>query len=191
MIHQNPDWTKTDWIHLFNTIYVILSRSPLTNCITLVTQAIFHFVIHLLVRHIPIMKLLYVILCIISRPGAFSLDYYVSVTCQQCDFTIFTMAKVTQRVKGIKSVQAKKTGPSRELLPITPVLLCKIMAVLTKADDYDSWMLWAVCTTCFFGFLWAGELTVTGDNGFNPSHPLLFSDKAMDSLTAPSIIRST
>ena len=46
-------------------------------------------------------------------------------------------------------------------------------------------MLWAACTTCFFGFLRSGEITVPLLRDFNPGAHLCVSDVTLDSRSAP------
>ena len=81
------------------------------------------------------------VLCIISRPGVFSPDFecYLSAvrfySYGKGDPNIKGIATLEQLLKGIKSIRAKKSGTNRERLPITPALLRKIKAVLSKADD--------------------------------------------------------
>ena len=50
-------------------------------------------------------------------------------------------------------------------------------------------MLWAAAYTGFFGFLRAGEFTVPSLQGYDPEVHLNLGDLAIDSHTAPSLIR--
>ena len=62
-------------------------------------------------------------------------------------------------LQGVKLKQAKTGGTRpRERLPITPAIL-RLLKGVWEAEGVkrDNIMLWAVCCTCFFGFLRSGE----------------------------------
>ena len=65
-------------------------------------------------------------------------------------------------LRGIKSEQAKRSPTvQRVRLPITPDVLVRIRQVWERhCKDPDNIMLWAACTTCFFGFFRSEEITV-------------------------------
>ena len=50
-------------------------------------------------------------------------------------------------------------------------------------------MLWAACCLGFFGFLRAGEFTVASKEEFDSERHLSVADVAVDSVTAPAMIR--
>ena len=50
-------------------------------------------------------------------------------------------------------------------------------------------MLWAACSVCFFGFFWAGEITVPTKHGFNPRSHLTWSDVSVDNIREPACIK--
>ena len=50
-------------------------------------------------------------------------------------------------------------------------------------------MLWAACCLGFFGFLRAGEFTVASNEEFDSERHLSVADVAVDSVTAPALIR--
>ena len=50
-------------------------------------------------------------------------------------------------------------------------------------------MLWAACTLCFFGFLRAGEITVSNDGAYDPSVHLSVGDIAVDDARTPRVLR--
>lgn len=85
---------------------------------------------------------------------------------------------------------SKAGGGARQTrLPITPQLLHKIRGVWEKdASRHDHIMLWAACTTCFFGFFRAGEITVPAEGDFDANDHLAFGDVSVDSLTKPSVM---
>jgi len=59
-------------------------------------------------------------------------------------------------LKGIKVDLAKRSVTQRTRLPITPPILRKIRSVLSEESAKYENMLWAICCTCFFGFLRSG-----------------------------------
>ena len=73
-------------------------------------------------------------------------------------------------LRGIKSEQAKKSPTSQRVrLPITPEVLLQMRHVWERnSREPDNIMLWATCTTCFFGFLRSGEIAVPSRHEFDP-----------------------
>ena len=105
------------------------------------------------------------------------------------DPDIGDMPRLAQVTKGIKVHQAKQGRTSRPRLPITPMILRMLKRVWDHcADDTDVLMLWAATTTCFFGFMRAGELTVPAQGTFDPSVHLSFRDVAFDEPSNPSVM---
>ena len=49
-------------------------------------------------------------------------------------------------------------------------------------------MLWAACTTAFFGFFRLGEITVPSQSSFDPKIHMCLADVALDSRDNPSLI---
>lgn len=90
--------------------------------------------------------------------------------------------------KGIKSFQVKRgLTPPRTRLPITPAILRKLREVWDRQPhNADHIMLWAACTTCFFGFLRSGEIT-TPPNQFDPGAHLAFGDVTLDCPSNPTL----
>ena len=87
------------------------------------------------------------------------------------------MPRLSQVMRGIKSHQAKQGHRSRPCLPITPTILRQLKRVWDKsADNFDHIMLWAASTTCFFGFMRAGEITVPSQDAYDPIAHLSFKD---------------
>ena len=69
------------------------------------------------------------------------------------------MPHLAQVIKGIKASQAKQGRQVKTHLPITPSILIQIKGFLNKQpEEFDNIMAWAAYTTCFFGFLCAGEI---------------------------------
>ena len=50
-------------------------------------------------------------------------------------------------------------------------------------------MLWAACTTCFFGFLSSGEITTPTTNDFDPTYHLTLEDIAIDDACLTMAVR--
>lgn len=103
---------------------------------------------------------------------------------------ISSMARLEQVMKGIKAVQAKlPKKPPR--LPITPELLLLMKQSWKQAGvNWDSVMLWAAASLCFFGFLRSGEITVPSDSSFDQGAHLTFADIAVDSTSNPKVLRA-
>ena len=91
--------------------------------------------------------------------------------------------------RGICRLKALESH-ARPRLPITPPILRQIRALWSgSADNFDTIMLWAASTLCFFGFFRVGKITAPSDRGFNPQIHLSFGDVAVDSPSAPSILK--
>ena len=99
------------------------------------------------------------------------------------------MATLQHVMRGIKSVQAKRGQQPRPRLPITPTILSGLRQVWEKSrHDFDNIMLWAACTTCFFGFLRSGEITSPSAHDFDPTYHLSLTDIAVDNPSHPLAI---
>ena len=99
------------------------------------------------------------------------------------------MPQLDQVMKGIKRVEAEKGSQKRERLPITPAILLKLREAWSgKMADFDTKMIWAACCLAFFAFLRAGEMTVPGDDSYDPSVHLSISDISVDNQKNPSIM---
>ena len=93
-------------------------------------------------------------------------------------------------LRGIRRWQASQFGarakPTR--LPITPDILRAIRVQWCSSwDHHDTMMLWAAFCVGFFGFLRAGEFTVS-EGSFDPGSHLSFEDIALDCHFNPSVI---
>ena len=98
------------------------------------------------------------------------------------------MPRLCQVIKGIR-VQAARAGKAPcPRLPITPSILHKLRPVWLEQPTFNSIMLWAACTTTFFGFCRSEEVTVECESKFDPQIHLSFSDLAVDNALAPQVI---
>ena len=106
-----------------------------------------------------------------------------------CYFLYCCIPSLQHVLKGIKSAQAKMGHQPRPRLPITPVILGKLRLVWEKTrHDYNSIMLWAACTTCFFGFLRTGEITAPTTRTFDPTYHLTLEDIPVDNPCQPGAV---
>ncbi len=100
------------------------------------------------------------------------------------------MATLQLVLRGVKSAYAKKGLHPRPRLPISPAILLGLRRVWEcLRHDYNSIMLWAACTTCFFGFLRSGEITAPSAQSYDPTYHLVLEDVALDNHTHPQLVR--
>ena len=50
-------------------------------------------------------------------------------------------------------------------------------------------MIWAVCCTCFFGFLRSGEITVASSDSYDPGAHLSVGDVTLDDRSNPTLVQ--
>ena len=112
----------------------------------------------------------------------------IQIAAGYSDPLIDQMPRLCQVIKGIR-VQAARTGKApHSWLPITPSILHKLRQVWLECPTFNSLMLWAACTTTFFGFCRSREVTVESESKFDPQVHLCFSDLATDNAQAPQVI---
>ena len=98
-----------------------------------------------------------------------------------------SMPMLKQVQAGIQRLQAREgVVKKRVRLPLTTVILAKLRQHWDKLAGPEKYMLWAVASLCFFGFFRLGELLPGPQGG---ESRLLWGDVAVDSASAPSIIR--
>ena len=103
-----------------------------------------------------------------------------------------SMPCLTYILRGIRANKAKHGLGIRERLPITPCILRKLRAMWSPTgSERDTKLMWAVSCLCFFTFLRVGEMTVPGDNAFDPAVHLGVKDLALDHASSPSALRIT
>ena len=103
----------------------------------------------------------------------------------QGSFSDSARPRLQLMLRGIKKVTA--TRPTKARLPITPNILRQVWQAMHQSPvTEDCVMLWAAMTTCFFGFLRAGEVCTPTATSYDPSWHLCNTDVALDSHTAPT-----
>lgn len=101
-----------------------------------------------------------------------------------------SLHRLQYTLQGIKRCEAEQGRGNRERLPISPDILRLIKAVWdAESSDPDKVMLWAACCIAFFGFLRAGELTVPGDDAYDPAVHLSYRDISVDNPDNPQVLR--
>ena len=94
-------------------------------------------------------------------------------------------------LRGVKRCEGVRGMDTRERLPISLEILRKIKAELERVQpvSHDRVLLWAACSLAFFGFLRARELTVSGDDAFDPASHLTREDLAVNIPEDPTVVR--
>ena len=92
-------------------------------------------------------------------------------------------------LRGIKRSPAH--SPRLPRMPITPAILriLKDQWATAAMRDTDFVMLWAACCMGFFGFMRAGEFSVTHVSDFDPAASLCLGDIAVDQHQDPSVVQ--
>ena len=89
----------------------------------------------------------------------------------------------------LRGVKLSQTARPRVRLPITAAVLTRLYQVWSSSGDtYRVRLLWATACLAFFGFFRLGEILPTTSSS---PPPLLLSDVAVDSRSAPSLVRVT
>ena len=100
------------------------------------------------------------------------------------------MATLQHVLRGIRSTQSRRGQQPRPRLPITPTILAKLRQVWERArHDHNNIMLWAACTTCFFGFLRSGEIAAPTARTFDPTSHLTVHNITVDNASRPQVVR--
>ncbi len=101
------------------------------------------------------------------------------------------MPKLKVVSNGIARARAQSTPSQAQQtrLPITPHILRGIKQLWShRKYDPDIIMLWAACTTAFFGFFRLGELITPSAAAFDPTIHLTPADVAIDNRANPSLV---
>ena len=89
----------------------------------------------------------------------------------------------------LRGVRRSKPGSKDTRLPVTPLVLDKMYAILNKNPSrYENKLLWAACCLGFFGFLRSGEFT-SQSSEYDPSWHLSIQDLSVDSTTNPTLLQ--
>ena len=100
------------------------------------------------------------------------------------------MPKLKIMSNGVTKVAAKTLSQKTARLPITPDILRRVYKLwLPRSFEYETIMMWAASTLCFFGFFRMGELTIANNTAFDQSVHLTPADVAVDSHTNPTMIQ--
>lgn len=92
-------------------------------------------------------------------------------------------ASLLERIQaGICRIQAARGKAPRTRLPITPKILERLRSHWAGTQPKDHHALWAVASTCFFGFFRLGEL-------LNPGKELRWEDISFDHTCKPMVMR--
>lgn len=99
------------------------------------------------------------------------------------------MPRLEYLLRGIKGVQARNGVSPRPRMPITPLIMSKLLEFWDKPPlTHNVRMLWAACCLAFFGFLRIGEMTVPDGVSFNQQDHLSIGDISFDRSKNPSIL---
>ena len=104
-------------------------------------------------------------------------------------FSSSSWPKLEYVLKGVKHLQAESNCQSRQRLPITPFILCKMFKVWDASSHNEALMLKAACCMGFFGFLRAAEFTTPSWREYDKGSQLSLGDVAVDSHSNPSLLR--
>ena len=87
----------------------------------------------------------------------------------------------------MKGAHREKPVQQDQRLPITPLILERIYAVLNhEPDEYGHKLLWAACCLGFFAFLRSGEFMIKPGECYDPTWHLSVNDIVVDDHSNPS-----
>ena len=94
-------------------------------------------------------------------------------------------------LRGVKRSEAEKGLVSQERLPITPHILRQLWEVWAPEGQlWDTKLIWAASTLCFFAFLRAGELCMPSTTSYDPNVHLSMRDITVDDPLSSSVKQS-
>ena len=59
-----------------------------------------------------------------------------------------------------------------------------------RPPSYETTLLWATCSMCFFGFFKSGEITTPTIAAIDPTRHLAWGDISIDSIDQPSLLKT-
>ena len=99
------------------------------------------------------------------------------------------MPRLRQVLRGVKIERGKLRKAPKARLPITPMILRKMLQSWLDRDQlFNSIMLWVASLVTFFSFCRSGETTVEDENKYDSSVHLSFSEVAVDNAESPNMI---
>ena len=99
------------------------------------------------------------------------------------------MPRLHYILRGIKSEEAKHQAPTKQRLPVTPVILLKVYSVLEDDPSNFDNMIWAASLVCFFGFLHSGEITIPSVAAYDASTHLSPLDISANIPLQPTVVQ--
>ena len=116
---------------------------------------------------------------------------YLQIMSGFSDPNMSSMPILEYLLRGVKLEQARQISEAaHNRLPITPTILRRLRSELDKEPSkWDNIMLWAVCCTCFFGFLRSGEITIPSQKDYDNSAHLSYGDVMFDSKHTPTLVQ--
>ena len=113
---------------------------------------------------------------------------FLQIVCGLPDPDLAVAPVLNYVLRGVR--RSPPANPRTPHLPITPEILGFLFSSWSQAsqkDSYNATMLWAACCTAFFGFLRAGEFTLSSLQAFEPLM-LGPQDVTVDSHENPSVV---
>lgn len=101
-----------------------------------------------------------------------------------------TLPRLRLVLNGIAKSRARNGPAGKPRLPITIEILRRLFSSLrSQPPSFETVMLWAACSLCYFGFFREGEITVTSKASFDPRCHLAWGDISTDSVKQPTCIK--
>ena len=113
---------------------------------------------------------------------------YLHIAKKECHtFTAHTTPRLGQVLKGIQTMHALTHSP-KERHPITFQIMEQIHSLLSnQADNYYNLMIWATCSTAYFGLLRVSKFAASSPKHSTSFTDLFLLDIAIDSHVAPQV----
>ena len=113
---------------------------------------------------------------------------YLHIAKKECHtFTAHITPRLGQVLKGIQTTHALIHSP-KERHPITFQIMEQIHSLLSnQADNYYNLMIWAACSTAYFGLLRVSKFTTSSPKHSTSFTDLFLSDIVIDSHVAPQV----